>query len=181
MKRVILFLSSLFFLSGCSSLPESLNLADENVVTDYQQVKTADVDAAVRLGGIIAKVNNTETQTRLEVVNLPIGSSGKPDINQEPDGRFVVYVDQFLDPITYATGRLVTVAGKKEGVEKGKIEGYSYEFPVLNASGQHLWRIEERVDINHTGSYIHNCRGVYCRSYYGVSSSRQGRVVKEVR
>ncbi len=82
----------------------------------------------VRLGGIIAKVDNFKDKTRLEIVNLPISKSGKPDIDEEPTGRFVAYFDGYLEPVAFSEGRLVTVVGKGAGEEEGKIGEHGYIF-----------------------------------------------------
>ncbi len=85
----------------------------------------------VRLGGIIAKVDNFKDKTRLEIVNLPISKSGKPDIDEEPTGRFIAYFDGYLEPVAFSEGRLLTVVGKGAGEEEGKIGEHEYVFPII--------------------------------------------------
>jgi len=181
MHRSLLVLLSLLLLGGCSSLPEQLNAQSESVITDFptwtQQVEAYQGD--VRLGGIIAKTTNLESQTRLELVNMPINDVGKPNIGQEANGRFVVYVDGFLDPVTYSEGRLVSVVGKAKGLELAKVGESEHQMPVMHAYGEHLWRIEEWVAIDHTGSYLDTCYGLYCHDTR-IGPSR-GRVIKEVK
>ncbi|NGZ12556.1 Slp family lipoprotein [Vibrio aestuarianus] len=180
-SKIVLLLSSVLMLSACSSLPESLKASGENVFTDYSSWVNSPVavGSEVRLGGVIANVTNLTNQTRIEVVNLPIGSSGKPDISQEPQGRFVGYVDGFVDPVTYANGRLITVIGVGTPAEQKKVGEYQYTFPVMAVKGAHLWRIEERVIVNEVGSYLSLCNGLYCRQR--APSSREGRVVQQVK
>jgi len=178
--RLLLALVGVLSLSACSSLPENLKSENPNLITDYQVWQSVGEDASqVRLGGLIASVTNLEDQTRIEVVNLPIGSSGKPDINQEPEGRFVAYVDGFADPVALSTGRLISLLGESQGLEQGKVGDYSYDFPVMKASGFHLWRIEERVIVHDIDSYFYPCHGLYCQDFrYGT---RQGKVIQEVK
>ncbi|EGU33281.1 putative outer membrane lipoprotein Slp [Vibrio ichthyoenteri ATCC 700023] len=165
---------------GCASLPENLKTANPDVVTDYQTWQSApQSNYQLRLGGVIAAVTNLPQQTRIEVVNLPINASGKPDINQEPNGRFVAYVEGFADPVTLSKGRLVTLLGAADGSEKGKVGQFDYDFPVMQATGYHLWRIEERVIVDEVGSYMYPCRSIHCRDIH--YNTRQGRVIQEVR
>lgn len=82
------------------------------------------------------------------MVNLPIENNGKPDINVEPEGRFVAYIDGFVDPVTYSKGRLVSILGTSDGYELGKVGDYEYRFPVMKASGYHLWQIKEKVIVH---------------------------------
>ncbi|MFA0084547.1 starvation-inducible protein [Vibrio sp. 10N.286.49.C2] len=168
-----------FLLTACGSLPDQLATTNENVVAQYQPVVDASDGIEVRLGGVIDTVTNLASRTRIEIVNLPIDKYGKPDIDQEPNGRFIAYVDGFVDPVTYSRGRLITVGGKKAGVERGKVGEFEADFPVINAYGQYLWRVEERLIINRHNSSFNSCWGYYCDDfYYGPT---QGRVVKEVK
>lgn len=178
--RPLFAFTSLLVLSACSSLPENLVSDNPNIITDYQVWQTSSIDnSEVRLGGLIADVQNLEDKTRIEVVNLPISSSGKPDIGEEPQGRFVAYVDGFADPVTLSQGRLISLIGNTGKEETGKVGEYEYDFPVMNARGYHLWRIEERVIIHDFDSYLTPCRGLYCRdARYGT---RQGKVIQEVK
>ncbi|GAD81310.1 Slp family lipoprotein [Vibrio ezurae] len=169
-------------MAGCSSLPEALVSKNDAVVTDYdtwlndEQGDTAEL----RLGGVIAKVTNLESKTRLELVNLPINSGGKPDINVEPQGRFVAYIDGFVDPTTFSEGRLVTVLGKADGIEEGKVGEFNYRFPVMKASGYHLWQIREKVIVYDQPINGFPCRSLHCRqARYGYGPTT-GQVIQSV-
>ncbi|GAM55614.1 starvation lipoprotein slp paralog [Vibrio ishigakensis] len=164
-KKTLFVLALALFLSGCASLPESLKTEDQNLVTDYQTWINAPQESltTVRLGGVIAKVDNEAERTRIEVVNLPIENNGKPDINVEPEGRFVAYIDGFVDPVTYSKGRLVSILGNSDGYELGKVGEYEYRFPVMKASGYHLWQIKEKVIVHDQPINTFPCRSLYCR------------------
>lgn len=125
--RLFLVLVAAFGLSACSYLPEELNASTEQVVTGYKAFAESqgEVTNDVRLGGIIAKVDNFKDKTRLEIVNLPINKSGKPDIDQEPTGRFAVYFDGYLEPVAFSQGRLVTIVAKGPVKRKAKSESMS--------------------------------------------------------
>ena len=169
-----------FALLGCTSLPSTLMSDSEIVVTNYQLwQQDAELSNELRLGGVIANITNLNNRTRIEVVNLPINSSGKPDINQEPSGRFVGYIDGFADPVTLSPGRLITFLGTAQGTEQSKVGQFDYDFPVMTVNGYHLWRIEERIIVNEVGSFMYPCRGLQCRDIH--YNTRQGRVIQEVR
>ncbi|OLQ94387.1 starvation-inducible protein [Vibrio ponticus] len=175
-----LCVTALLALTACSSLPEQLASDNPNLITDYATwQQTPNVNTDVRLGGVIASVDNQADRTRIEVVNLPIDSAGKPDIDQEPKGRFVVYLQGFEDPVAFAPGRLITFLGSSNGTEVSPVGEFDYDFPVMNAQGYRLWKIEERVIVNETGSYIYPCRGIYCRDLH--YSTRQGRIIQDVK
>ncbi len=167
--------------TACSSLPETLKSDNPQLVSDFNQWQAAPVqNQQVRLGGVIASITNLSDKTRLEIVNLPINSVGKPDIGNEPKGRFVAYINGFIDPVAFSVGRLVTVLGTSAGSEQGKVDQYDYQFPVLNAQGYHLWRVEERVLINDMDPF-YPCYGLNCRLWRHPMGSSSGQVIQEVK
>ncbi len=180
--RIYLILFAIFGLSACSSLPEELNATTDQVLTDYKMFAESQgqVSSDVRLGGVIAKVDNLKGQTRVEIVNLPISKSGKPDIEQDPRGRFAVYFDGFLEPAAFSTGRLITVVGSGAGEEKGKIGEHEYIFPLMKGQGYRLWKIEERVRMYDTPTYFYPCYSINCRMLRH-DFLQDGRVIKQVR
>ena len=179
--KLRLFTLGLFsiLLVGCSSLPKELESSSEVVITDYQQwVNQLPEANAVRLGGVIAKVTNLKDKSRVEIVNMPISNSGKPDLDAEPSGRFVAYVDGYVEPLSFSEGRLVTFVGQSAGSEDGKIGEFPYTFPVMNVTNQRLWQITERVIVNDFAPTYYSCRSLHCRSFHTMT--RQGRVVQDL-
>ncbi|GAB6262077.1 Slp family lipoprotein [Photobacterium sp. R1] len=170
MKKTILAFA-LLALSGCSQLPDSLQTTTDKPITDLTMViedPQGVQGREVRLGGVIASVVNEAKRTRLEVASLPIDTSGRPNLTAKPQGRFIAYIDGFADPIEYAEGKLVTVAGQLRGSEMGKIGQYDYTYPVVFAKGQQVWRIEEQVRIDDVNTY-YRCLGIRCQYiHYGL-------------
>ncbi len=180
--RIFLVLFAVFGVSACSSLPDELNATTEQVLTDYKVFAESQgqVSSDVRLGGVIAKVDNLKGQTRLEIVNLPISKSGKPDIEQDPRGRFAAYFEGFLEPAAFSIGRLITVVGSGIGEEQGKVGEHEYIFPLVKGQGYRLWKIEERVRMYDTPSYFYPCYSIHCRMLRD-DFPQDGRVIKQVR
>lgn len=182
MKSSLLFLCVLF-LAGCSSLPKELVSSQATTLIEYDAFVNAaqnDDNAEVRLGGVIARIDNLKDTTRIEIVNLPISSAGKPDLSQEPNGRFVVYLNGFIDPVTYSVGRLVTVLGQSAGIEESNVGEFLYPFPVIKASALHLWQIQEYVISNDINMSYMPCTGTRCLHQRSIES-RRGKVVQEVK
>ncbi|MGO1297103.1 MAG: Slp family lipoprotein [Vibrio sp.] len=178
---VLTFLGCLI-ITGCAQLPNELRSpASVDVVTDYTSLVTlskgpsTDV-ATARLGGVIASIDNQAKQTRLVLVSLPIERGGRPDISHEPQGRFVVYVNRFLDPITYRKGRLLTVLGTSKGTESIMVGEHSQSVPVIHAQGVHLWTIKQRVLLDGIAPVMSTCRGWMC-PYMDPSN---GQIIKTV-
>lgn len=90
-------------------------------------------------GGVIVRIQNLPELTRFEVVSYPLGSSQEPRTARMTDGRFLLEVPGFLDPVDFRAGRRVTARGLVERTEAGRIGEVDYVFPVLVASEVHLW------------------------------------------
>ncbi|KXI23153.1 Slp family lipoprotein [Photobacterium sanguinicancri] len=163
----------LVFMVGCASLPETLKTQTETPITDLVTI-IDDPDGAqgqeVRLGGIIASITNEKDRTRLEIASLPLTSDGRPRIDSKPVGRFVAYVPGFLEPLEYAPDRLVTVVGRLTGKEDGKVGEHEYAFPVVDATGNQIWRVKQEIRMDEFDSY-HSCFGSRC-SYFGFGTTR---------
>ncbi|MDC0611548.1 Slp family lipoprotein [Vibrio sp.] len=151
-------------LSGCVTMPTELTTTNPNVITDYSRwLKETPAGTQVRLGGVIASVTNLKNRTRIEVVNLPLTSAGRPNLNFEPQGRFIAYINGFIDPVTLSKGRLLSMLGTSQAPEESKVGEFNGQFPVMNVDSYHLWRIEERVVVDRMGSYLRPCHTMLCR------------------
>lgn len=144
-------LTIIFLLAGCASVPESIQVDENMPLVTYQQAASnpdGNVDKAVRWGGVVALVENLAESTMIEMVHYDLRSYGRPLLSNQSVGRFRVYVDGFLDPMVFEQGRLVTFAGKFNGVEEGTVGEHNYVFPSIKSSGYHLWKDIDRVEIS---------------------------------
>lgn len=138
---ITLLLVGLVLQSGCTSTPEPLREGPKQS-PDPAQVRAAPEQYAgmtVRWGGVIVAVENGATQSVVQVVSRPLSSSARPQETDQTSGRFLVRISGFVDPVDYAAGREFTVTGVLEGMEQRNIGDYRYTFPVVRASGYHLW------------------------------------------
>ncbi len=133
------------FLSGCAIVPENIQIADENQLVTYEQV-LATGDGALtkpaRWGGLIANVENLESGSVVEVVSFPLNHYGKPSVGGESVGRFKVKMSDFLDPIVFESGRVITFTGVVDKPLEGVIGEQNYVYPTLQGNSFHLWRKE---------------------------------------
>lgn len=152
-KKIIISLSLSLALSACVHIPESLRVEEGTTLTNFSQAKNSNVETLGKLarwGGVIAKVENTEDSTVLEVVHFELKSSTRPQQKDQTQGRFKVYFKGFLDPVVYKEGRSITAIGKISEKEAGKIGEHKYEYPVLQADNVHLWTEIKEVDVRVT-------------------------------
>lgn len=145
MKRTALLLM-MALLSACASKPPPAisKIPSENpTLTRVRMDIDAYIDAEVRWGGVITKVENKTDRTWIEIVRQDLGSNGRPIGSGRSDGRFIASFDRFLDPVVYKIGRPLTVVGRIEAGITRAIGEYDYQFPIVAVEGSFLW--EKRV------------------------------------
>ena len=131
----------LILLCACASGPgydtRQVNLAisPRSAVAELEMIR----GETVLWGGVILNTINKESLTRLEVLAYPLNSSQLPQQDREPLGRFLLDYQGFLDPATYAEGRLITTTGTVSGSDRGEVGGMEYTYPVIEASEIFLW------------------------------------------
>ncbi len=128
--------------SACAHMPDSINSQNvtEISVQAVQQNSDSYKGQTVRWGGIITQVINNADDTWVEVLALPLSTSGKPSSNrQNNQGRFIAKFNEFIDPEVYQEGYSFTIIGILSDKIDGKIGEFKYSFPVIEVQGYHLW------------------------------------------
>lgn len=135
-------LAAILVTAGCAStLPDAIRHApspDISVAQARTETGTY-VGQRVRWGGTIARVENREATTDIEIVARELDRSGRPHASDRSTGRFIAQVAGFLDPAVYAEGRQVTVAGIVASETRGRIGDHPYRYPVLKVDTLYLW------------------------------------------
>ncbi|MBN7821996.1 Slp family lipoprotein [Bowmanella yangjiangensis] len=165
MKKLILA-GMVLLMAGCSSLPKELQVAEGAKLLSYQDVTgnpEQSTGQQVMWGGVIADIKNQKSATLIEMVHYPIRSYGRPTSGDESVGRFRVRVNGFLDPMVYKPGRSLTVTGTVTGIEQGQVGEFEYQFPAIQASGYHLWKEIQEVEVTTLGYGFH---GPYPYGWY---------------
>lgn len=104
------------------------------------------------LGGVIVTTEASQEGSTLEVLRYQLDRSDRPLQADETSGRFLVRTAKFLDPVIYASGRLVTLTGQMVDVETRPLGGVDYRYPLLTLGELHLWPKEEEYRLP-PGSY----------------------------
>ncbi|MBD3666703.1 MAG: Slp family lipoprotein [Kangiella sp.] len=133
-------------LAACANVPESIELDKANRV-DFAQVAQSPATYAgeeVRWGGVIARVENLEKDTLIEVVNLPLDRQARPVKDSQTGGRFIARVPGFLDPMIYQKGKEITFVGMLGEPMPGKVGKHEINFPVVDTRSHYLWKERPR-------------------------------------
>ncbi|HTZ39218.1 MAG TPA: Slp family lipoprotein [Syntrophales bacterium] len=146
MNSIITAVIASLLVCGCTSVLSSgiLREADASIAfPDLQKDPGQYHGAVVVLGGQILEVVVKERETRVQVLQLPLGAGQRPDNRAPSQGRFLVVYERFADPLIYEKGRKITVAGVVEGDQAIMLHDRPYPMPVLLERETYLWKTEE--------------------------------------
>lgn len=163
LTKSLMILGAIALLGGCASYPDLVSVPENTKLTEYSSASADDaklVGQQARWSGVIADIKNEVDKTRFDVLYYPAKSNGRPDLKDDPVGRFRVYVNGFLDPEVFKKGKSVTALGEIKSSESQKIDEYEYVYPTLTNAKLHLWKnsvAPARVQF-HYGWYGYNPR-----------------------
>jgi outer membrane lipoprotein len=110
-----------------------------------QERPSAYLGQVVMFGGKILETKASPTSSELTVLQLPLGSSDRPQDRDRSEGRFLLRSVHFLDPAVYRTGLLLTAVGRITGSEVRPIGALDYAYPIMEAIEIKLW--PERIPL----------------------------------
>ncbi|KHN56150.1 Slp family lipoprotein [Pectobacterium fontis] len=134
-------------LSGCVTVPDAIKGTSPTPQDDLVRVMAAPqvyVGQESRFGGRVISIRNEVNKTRLEIASMPLDSGAKPLLDMPSEGRFIAYVNRFLEPVDFKD-QLVTVVGPIVGTEQGAIGDKPYRYVVIDAQGYKRWNVVQRL------------------------------------
>ena len=145
-NKIVLAAILSFVLSGCTSALSNqvMQQTDQTIAfPDLQRQPERYRGAVVIFGGQILETVVKEGETRVQVLQLPLGVQQRPDNTAASQGRFIVVYKRFADPLVYEKGRKITVAGVVEGGQVIMLNDRPYSLPVLLERETYLWKTED--------------------------------------
>ncbi|MBJ7220701.1 MULTISPECIES: Slp family lipoprotein [unclassified Brenneria] len=142
-----ILIAAAWLLSGCVTVPDAIKGTSPTPQDDLVRVMNAPqlyVGQESRFGGRVVGIRNEADKTRLEIAAMPLDSGAKPRLNLPSEGRFIAYVNRFLEPVDFKD-KLVTVVGPITGTEQGAIGDKPYRYVVVDAQGYKRWNVAQRV------------------------------------
>jgi outer membrane lipoprotein len=94
------------------------------------------------LGGTIADIAAMKQGTLIEVIHRELDYWGKPERTERTAGRFYVVHPKQLDPMVYAPGRDITIAGEVQKPGSQALDNRGDDYPVLLSKELRLWERE---------------------------------------
>ena len=132
MKKTLLIVV-LFFASSCGAVLSGAVIKESDLSISPSKVRENPENftgSKVIWGGIIIETVNDEDQTTVEVLATTMAKSFRPT-STVSSGRFLIRTTDYLDPLVFAKGAMITVAGEVRGIEERKIDKRNYKYPVV--------------------------------------------------
>lgn len=136
---------ALAMLVGCATTgdcPEAVGTRDLMPTA----VAAAGADAysgrLVQWGGVLIEARNRRERTELEVLGYPLDGCGRPRVQADSVGRFLIVRPGYLETADLRPGRLVTASGRLLGIETVRVDDAPYRLPLLESFKPHLWPAE---------------------------------------
>jgi outer membrane lipoprotein len=141
MTRTVLLCLLAVSLAACSPLSKEIRreAASSPPFAEIQKDPDKYRGTVVIWGGLIIDTANRETSVVLKVMQTALDFEQRPTDLDRSEGRFIVIVDRFLDPVIFKKGREITVGGEITGKEIHPIGGVQYVYPVVRARELKLW------------------------------------------
>ncbi|KFF69411.1 Slp family lipoprotein [Pectobacterium brasiliense] len=145
--RLGIVAATALLLSGCVTVPDAIKGTSPTPQDDLVRVMNAPqiyVGQESRFGGRVVSIRNEANKTRLEIASMPLDSGAKPLLDMPSEGRFIAYVNRFLEPVDFKD-QLVTVVGPIVGTEQGAIGDKPYRYVVIDVQGYKRWNVVQRL------------------------------------
>ena len=139
--RFNLLVTLLLLLSACASGPSFDSRGVDRSLTPGRVAAGPQLATGKQVlwGGAILRTTNLKDSTQMEVLAYPLDANQRPQSESAPLGRFILEQAGYLEPASYAEGRLITVVGTVTGTRAGQDEEAGYDYPVITARQLHLW------------------------------------------
>lgn len=132
----ILFLAAF---AGCATPVFKDGPATSPTVAEVAAAPERYHDGEVVWGGKIVAVENLADTTEVQLVAYPLARGQRPDTRAPSQGRFVLVLPGFVEPMDYPAGRWLSLRGRVAGSELRTIDRSEVVHPRVARADVHLW------------------------------------------
>lgn len=136
------FIVSLLLTIGCTAVISDQSMKLVNSDASFKAIKDAPenyIGKHVILGGRIANIRNSSDETQIEIVQFELASGNYPEDNFLSYGRFLAINSNYMDPLIFKRGMLITLVGEIKGKKTMRLDNMDYIYPLVALREWHLW------------------------------------------
>ncbi|HOX16637.1 MAG TPA: Slp family lipoprotein [Smithellaceae bacterium] len=135
-RRISIIASAIvMMLIGCAPVLSDRFLQEANLSIAFQEILNDPnlyKGKFVVLGGRIITTTAKDEETWIEVLQQPLDRQYRPESSDVSYGRFLIILKGVVDPVIYASGRRITIAGEVTGKIVMPIQELPYTYPVIS-------------------------------------------------
>lgn len=141
MNPLLMIIIGLMAITSCAPFPHAIMKEADRKLSIGQVQENPDLykGKTILWGGVIVTTENRPEETRIVIMQTALDIETRPENLDRSEGRFILKHNGFLDPVIYAQGRLITVAGKVAGKEDLLIGEVRYAYPIIVTGQFVLW------------------------------------------
>jgi outer membrane lipoprotein len=131
----------IILLQGCLPISKQLRAQAERTLTFHQVFQNPDAykgKIVIWGGDVVETINQKDGTTLIVVLQRPLDWTEEPEFNRS-EGRFIIFVQGYVDPYVFRRGRRITVAGEIEGKKVMHLGELEYPYPLLLSKQIYLW------------------------------------------
>jgi len=139
---VTMSLASILLIAGCTAIISDQSRKLINTDATFKEIKEAPenyIGKTVLLGGRIASIRNNADGAQIEIVQFALTSQDYPEDSFISYGRFLATNSNYLDPLIFRPGMLITLVGELKGKKTLRLDDMDYNYPLLSLREWYLW------------------------------------------
>lgn len=142
-QMAIVLVLALALSSGCSAISSQLRSQAvlDPPLRSLVPASGPPSDRLVLLGGYVLETVNERAESRVTVLQAPLGIGDEPGVPEQSQGRFVLRQAGFLDPALYAKDRKLTAVGRVIGTITTQVGDQEQTIALIDALEIHLWPV----------------------------------------
>jgi outer membrane lipoprotein len=131
----------IILLQGCLPISKQLRAQADRTLTFRQVFQNPEAykgKIVIWGGDVVETINQKDGTTLIVVLQRPLDWTEEPEFNRS-EGRFIIFVQGYVDPYVFRRGRRITVAGEIEGRKVMRLGELEYPYPLLLSKQIYLW------------------------------------------
>jgi outer membrane lipoprotein len=127
--------------SGCTPISKDLRDQADKKLTFQQVSKNPEAykgKIVIWGGEIIETIVQKDGTTLIVVLQRPLDREKEPKF-EGSEGRFIIFVEEIVEPYVFRRGRRITAGGEILGKKVMRLGEFEYPYALLRSKQLHLW------------------------------------------